>query len=409
MNRPIHYAVVASSACIVGALLFGTVTAHSATPDDSPYTQLMVFSEVLTKIKLEYVEEPDLKAVTMGAVNGLLESLDPFASFLSADQYRQYQAEHGKNKADVGLILSRGPGYLRIVDTLPGSAADKAGLATGDVIESINKVSTRDMPLASAEMLLQGDAGTIAELSVLTPKQTDPQIMKLARAPLAYPAISAKLMADKTSQQVGLVTVGALLEGRSKEIGQKVQDLEKQGAKRIILDLRDCAVGPVEEGAAVADLFMESGLITYTQGQKLRRTDVNAVAGSVTKLPLTVLTNRGTVGGAEVAAYALQASKRAKIVGEPTFGDAAVRKAVNLPDGSAVIMAVAKFYTPGGKSIQEAKMTPDVLQIQTPVVTDDDAVNETPNPKAGPQSASPTPAKAPQDMILDKALLPEVK
>lgn len=399
MNRRFHYAVVASSACIVGALLFGTVTVQSATPDDSPYTQLMVFSEVLTKIKVEYVEDPDLKAVTMGAVNGLLESLDPFASYLTADQYKQYQAERGKNKADIGLVIARGPGYLRIVDALPGTAAAKAGLATGDVIEAINKVSTRDMPLASAEMLLQGDPGSSVELSVLTPKQTDPQTMKLTRAPIAYPVVSAKLMADKSSQQVGLVTVGALLEGRSKEIGQKVQDLEKQGAKRIILDLRDCSAGPVEEGATLADLFMDSGLITYTQGQKSRRADVNAVAGSVTSLPLTVLTNRGTVGGAEVAAYALQGSKRARIVGEPTFGDAAIRKPVALPDGGAVIMAVAKYYTPGGKAIQEAKMMPDVLQIQTPPVSEDDAVNETPKTAPGPDGSS-------KDIILDRALIP---
>lgn len=388
--------------------MFGTVTAQSATPDESPYTQLMVFSEVLTKIKLEYVEEPDLKAVTMGAVNGLLESLDPFASFLSPDQYKQYQAEHGKGKADVGLYIARGPGYLRIIDVLPGSAADKAGLASGDVIESINKVSTRDMPLASAEMLLQGESGSGVDLAVLTPKQPDPQTMKLTRAPLAYPAVASKLTADKDGQQTGVVTVGALLQGRSKEIGQKVQELEKQGARRIILDLRDCAVGPVEEGAAVADLFMDSGLITYTQGQKSRRSEINATpVDTISKLPLTLLTNRGTLGAAEVAAYALQESKRAKIVGEPTFGDAAIRKPVTLPDGSAVILAVAKYYTPSGKAItpsgtaaQDAKMTPDVLQIQTPPVSDDDS------PEAKPK---PDTIKLPPDIILDKALNPSGK
>lgn len=402
MNRRFHYAVVVSSACIVGVLLFGTVTARSATPEESPYTQLMVFSEVLTKIKLEYVEEPDLKAVTMGAVNGLLESLDPFASYLSPDQYKQYQAEHGKGKADVGLYMARGPGYLRIVDVLPDSAAAKAGLATGDVIESINKVSTRDMPLASAEMLLQGEPGSTVDIEALTLRQpNDPQTIKLTRAPLVYPAVTSKLVADSSGEQTGVVSVGALLQGRSKEIGQKVQDLEKQGAKRIILDLRDTAAGPVEEGAAVADLFMDSGLITYSQGQKSRRTDINATpADTVTKLPLTVLTNRGTVGAAEVAAYALQESKRAKIVGEPTFGDAAVRRPVTLPDGSAVILAVAKYYTPGGKAIQEARMTPDVLQIQTQPVSDDDAALVPTRPDA---------TKLPPDIILDKALSPASK
>ncbi len=364
MNRRFHYAVVAASTCVVGVLLFGTVAVRSATPEDSPYTQLGVFSDVLTKIKLEYVQEPDLKAVTMGAVNGLLESLDPFASYLNAAQYKQYQAEHGKAKADIGLYVARGPGYIRIVDAIAGSPADVAGLTTGDVIESINKISTRDMPVAAAELLLQGEPGSKIELSVLTARQADPMPMTLTRAPIAYPAVSAKLVTDKGPEAVGVITVGALLEGRSKDVAQKIQDLQKQGAKKLMLDLR-YSMGPAEEGIAVANLFMDSGLITYTQGQKMRRTDSNAVAAkAVTKLPLVVLTNRGTAGAAEVAAAALQESKRATLVGEPTFGDAAVRRPVTLPDGGAVILAVAKYYAPNGKAIQDTRVTPSVLQAQ---------------------------------------------
>ncbi len=397
MNRRFHYAVVAGSTCIVGILLFGTMAVRSATPDDSPYTQLGVFSDVLTKIKLEYVEEPDLKAVTMGAVNGLLESLDPFASYLNAAQYKQYQAEHGKGKADLGLTISRGPGYIRIVDALPGSAADGAGLTTGDVIESINKISTRDMPVASAELLLQGDPGTKVELSVLTARQADPQTLNLTRAPLAYPAVTAKLVTDKGPDAVGVITVGALLEGRSKEIAQKIQDLQKQGAKKLMLDLRWCALGPVEEGIAVANLFMDSGLITYSQGQKVRRTDSTAVASkAVTKLPLVVLTNRGTVGAAEVAAAALQESKRATLVGEPTFGDAAIRRAVALPDGGAVILAVAKYYAPSGKAIQETRVTPSVLQAQY----------DPPAPVEGEAPAA-APVKSTTDLIYNRGLDPK--
>lgn len=378
MNRRFHYAVVAASTCIVGVLLFGTVAVTSAAPEDAPYTQIGVFSDVLTKIKLEYVEEPDLKAVTMGAVNGLLESIDPFGSYLTADQYRQYQAEHGKGKADVGLVIARGPGYLRVVDALPGSAADQAGLTTGDVIESINKISTRDMPVAAAEMLLQGDPGTKFEMSVITPRQNDPQAITLTRAPLAYPAAASKLVTDKGPDAVGVITVGALLDGRSADIARRIQDLEKQGAKKIMLDLRYCALGPVEEGIALANLFMDNGLIAYVQGQKIRRQDSNAVASkAVTKLPVVVLTNRGTVGAAEVAAAALQDSKRATLVGEPTFGDAAVRRPVALPDGGAVILAVAKYYTPNGKAIQDSKVIPSVLQAQfePPSITDLDNPN----------------------------------
>lgn len=392
MNRRFHYAVVAASTCIVGVLLFGTVAVRSATPEDSPYAQLGVFSDVLTKIKLEYVQEPDLKAVTMGAVNGLLESLDPFASYLNAAQYKQYQAEHGKGKADIGLSLSRGPGYIRIVDALPGSAADQAGLTTGDVIESINKISTRDMPVAAAELLLQGEPGSKVDLTVLTARQQDPIPLSLTRAPLVYPAVTSKLVTDKGTEPVGVVTVGALLAGRSADIGQKIQDLQKQGAKKLMLDLRYCNLGPVEEGIAVANLFMDSGLITYTQGQKIRRNDSNAVASkAVTKLPLVVLVNRGTAGAAEVAAAALLESKRATLVGEPTFGDAAVRRPVTLPDGGAIILAVAKYYAPNGKAIQDTHVVPNVLQAQfeAPAQVDGDA-------------PAPAPAKPTTDLISER-------
>ena len=396
MNRRFHYAVVAASTCVVGVLLFGTVAVRSATPEDSPYTQLGVFSDVLTKIKLEYVQEPDLKAVTMGAVNGLLESLDPFASYLNAAQYKQYQAEHGKGKADLGLYVARGPGYIRIIDAIPGSPADAAGLTTGDVIESINKISTRDMPVAAAELLLQGEPGSKIELSVLTARQADPAPMTLTRAPIAYPAVTGKLVTDKGPEAVGVITVGALLEGRSKDIAQKIQDLQKQGAKKLMLDLRYCGVGPAEEGIALANLFMDSGLITYTQGQKMRRSDSNAVASkAVTKLPLVVLTNRGTAGGAEVAAAALQESKRATLVGEPTVGDAAVRKAVTLPDGGAVILAVAKYYAPNGKAIADTRVTPSVLQAQF----------EPPAQVEGDGPAAP-PAKPTTDLIYERGFKP---
>jgi carboxyl-terminal processing protease len=398
MNRRFHYAVVASSAAIVGALLFGTVVVRSASPDDNPYTQLGVFSDVLTKIKVEYVEEPDLKAVTVGAVTGLLESLDPFASYLTAQQFQQYQNEHGKGKADVGLLLSRGPGYLRIVDALPGSAADQAKLSTGDVLESINKISTRDMPLAFAELLLQGDAGTEVEVAALTSRQAEPLTLKLKRAPIAYPAVASKMMAGKTSPQTGVITVAALLPGAAKTIGQKAQDLEKQGAKRLILDLRWNAVGEIEEGVATADLFMESGIITYTQGQRSRRTDTLATPEVVSKLPLIVLTNRGTAGAAEVAAAALHDSKRAKLVGEPTFGNAAVRKPITLNDGSAVIMASAKYYGPNGKAIQDTHVTPDVLkpQYDATQLVDDDGDGK-PETNKAPQPVGP-------DLILNEAL-----
>ena len=159
------------------------------------------------------------------------------------------------------------------MDALPGSAAAKAGLSTNDVIESINNIATRDMPLAFAEILLQGEPGSSIEMSVLTPRQADPQKMTLVRAPLVYPPVSGKLVTDQGPDPVGLITASTLQAGRAKDIAQKITDLEKQGAKRLMLDLRYCALGPDDEGIAVANLFMDKGLITYTQGQKSARQD----------------------------------------------------------------------------------------------------------------------------------------
>jgi len=388
MTGRFKFAVVASSTCLVVLLLFGAVRGRSAPAGDQPYTQLGVYTDVLSHIKADYVEEPDMKAVTVGAINGMLESLDPFASYLNADQYKQYLKEKGTGKADVGLTLARRLGYLTVVDALPGSAAAKAGLSTNDVIESINNIATRDMPLAFAEILLQGEPGSTIEMSVLTARQADPVKMKLVRAPLVYPAVTAKLVTDQGPDAIGIISTATLQAGRAKDIAQKIADLEKQGAKRLMLDLRYCSLGPIEEGIAVSNLFMDKGLITYSQGQKVARLDHSAVASkAVTKLPLVVLVNRGTAGAAEVAAGALLDSKRAQLVGEPTYGDAAIRKAITMDDGGAVILSVAKYYLPNGKAIQDVYVTPNVLQAETTAIVendDDPANNVAPVAPAGP-------------------------
>jgi carboxyl-terminal processing protease len=398
MNRRFQFAVVATSACFVVLLIFGATKGTSVNAD-SPYTQLGVYSEVLSRIRNDYVEEPDMKAVTLGAINGLLESLDPFASYLNADQYKQYQATKQSGKADVGLILSRRLGYIGIVDAIPGSPADKLGLSTGDVIESINNVATRDMPLAFAEILLQGETGTSIEISVLRLRQSDPQKVTLVRAPISYPAVSSKMVNEPGQPETALISSVMLDDAHLRDIAAKVGELEKQGAKRIVLDLRRCASGTPEQGIALANLFMDKGLITYTQGQKTSRQDFNATASKqITKLPLVVLTNRGTAGAAEIASAALLESKRAQVVGERTYGNAAVRRPVTLDDGSAVIIAVAKYYGPGGKAIQDTGVMPNVMQAQAAEAPDDDddPTNNNAAPAAPPQTV--------EDLILQRGL-----
>jgi carboxyl-terminal processing protease len=241
------------------------------------------------------------------------------------------------------------------------------------------------MPLAFAEILMQGETGTSIELSVLRVRKSDPQKVVLIRQPLVFPAVTGRISTEGGAEPVGVIAAASLESGRVKEIAAKIADLEKQGAKRFILDLRHCATGGPEEGVALANLFMDKGLITYTEGQKSARQDFQASSSkAITKLPLVVLTNRATSGGAEVAAAALLDSKRAQVVGEKTFGDAAVRKAITLDDGSAVILSVAKYYTPAGKAIQDTGVTPSTaVQENEPAAEiddDGDGIPDVPQP-----------------------------
>lgn len=380
MNRRFQFVVVGSSTCLVALLLFGAVYGRSASTED-PYRHLGVYSEVLSRIKSEYVEEPDIKAVTLGAINGLLEAIDPYASYLNADQYKQYIKQKDTAKGSVGLVLSKRLGYVGVIATIPGAAGAKAGLATGDVIETINNVATRDMPLAFAELLLKGEPGSNVEITVLRVRKPDPQKITLTRSAISYPAVTAKLLPDQTAH----VIVPSLIAGRAQDVAAKVEEMQKQGAKRIVLDLRNCATGGPDEGIKVANLFMEKGLITYFVGQKVARQNFEAVAANqISKLPMAVLINRGTAGGAEVVAAALLDSKRAELIGERSYGDAAQRKTLNMDDGSAIILAVAKYYSPAGKAIQDNAVTPpiSVIDADPSADIDDDNAPDQPEPPA---------------------------
>lgn len=356
MNSRVKIFVVFASTSLAALLLAGAVIGKSASPD-GPYHHLAVYTEVLSRIKSEYVEEPDMKSVTLGAVNGLLESIDPFASYLNAEQYKEYLKKKDTVKGDVGLTLAKRSGYISVISALPGSSAAQAGITAGDFIETIKGVATRDMPLAYAEMLLRGDPGTTVEISLFKPRLPDPKKVTMTRAPLVYPPVKSEMMAD----QIGYIKSDTLTPGKVKEIATDVTGLQQQGAKRIVLDLRNCAMGDPQQGVALADLFLDHGLVTYLQGQKVPREDFKADASKViTKLPLQVIVNRGTAGAAEIAAGALLDDKRAELVGEHTYGDAALRKAVSMEDG-AIILSVAKYYLPSGKAIQDVGITPQTL------------------------------------------------
>jgi carboxyl-terminal processing protease len=241
---------------------------------------------------------------------------------------------------------------------LPGSPAEKAGIEATDIFESIEGQSTRDMSLPEIRNLLAGASGTTVNVAVVRARKAEPQKMVITRDVTAIPPVTDKMIEDS----IGYVKAEALTKGKAQEIASKIKSVEKSGAKKILLDLRNCAEGEENEGVAVANLLLNHGTITYLQGQKYPREAFNAdPAKAITSLPVVVLVNRSTAGAAEIVAAAVLENARGDVVGDKTFGDGSVQKTIDLPDGAALILSVAKYYSPSGKAIQETAVTPNVV------------------------------------------------
>ncbi|HUI78484.1 MAG TPA: S41 family peptidase [Bryobacteraceae bacterium] len=401
MSSRLKYIVVSASTCLTLLLLIGSVLGQGASSPDETYKHIGVFTDVVSRIKSEYVEEPDMKSVTLGALNGMLEAIDPFASYLNADQYKDYQKNRDVRRADVGLILSKKFGYVGVVGVVPGSPAARSGFTTGDMVESINNVATRDMPLAYADLLLKGDPGSSVELSVVRVQHPEPSTVKLNRTFLALPAVEDQMLAG----QVAYLRPGALTAAKVKEVADDIEKVQKQGAQKLIVDLRNTALGEPDDGIAFANLFLNKGRITYLQGQRVARQNFDAdPAKAITKLPVVFLTNRGTADAAEIAAAAVADNNRGELVGEPTYGEASLRRAITMDDGSAIILSVAKYYSADGKAIQDNRVTPknQVLQVE-PQVDLDDSGEPLPEEQKDQQQAPPQ-KKLDDDPMVKKAL-----
>lgn len=398
MNSRMKWLVVSSSTCLTAVLLTGMMLGKSTDQASSDtYKHLQVFSEVVGHIKEEYVEEPDMKSVSLGALNGMLEAVDPFASYLNPKQYQEYNKYKDAHRGDVGLVLSKKFGYLGVLDSIPNSPAAKAGLGYSDVIEGINGNSVRDMSLASAYLALQGEPGSNVELTVVRVRHPDPSSVTLTRTNVVMPAVDSKML----DGQIGYITIGALSPALVRDAAAAIQKLQKDGAQKLIVDVRDCGTGSPEEGIALANLFLKQGRITYLKGQKYPQKNFDAdPSKAITSLPLAVLTNGGTADAAEILAAAVQDNKRGQLVGERTHGDAALRQPIPMDDGGVIILSVAKYYLADGKAIQDVGVNPAIQVKEADVQVEYDD-NGLPIAPAGDQIQQ---KKSENDPVVKKAL-----
>ena len=351
--------IVLSLSFLIGAFVVaGGLGVKAKTNDDGSYRQLGVYSEVLSRIRTEYVEDPNIPSVTNGALHGLLESLDANSSYLDPTEYKDYK-QRKEGKAGIGAAISKRYGYAAVISVIPGGPADKAEIESGDIIEAIEGKTTRDMSLAEIDGLLTGPPGSVVNVSVVRPRRAQPVKSALTRALVADPPVTDKMMEDG----IAYLKVDDFPKGRSQEIANQLKAIQKEGAKKIILDLRNSGDGEESEGIATANLFLNHGTITYLQGQKYPKQTFNAdpEKAIVTNLPLVVLVNRGTAGPAEIIAAAIMENARGDVLGDKTFGSGSIQKVIDMPDGSALVLSVAKYYSPSGKALQDTAITPNIL------------------------------------------------
>ena len=366
MSNRAKAAVLSLSIVIIGFVVVGGLGVRASTEGGGAYKQLGVYSEVLSRIRSEYVEDPNVALVTDGALHGLLESLDANSSYLSPEEYKKYKDRKGDGKANIGASLSKRFGYAAVVSVIPGGPGDKAGIEGGDIIEAVEGRSTRDMSLAEIQNLMTGQPGSQINLSVVRARRSEPQKIAIVREVVTVPPVVQRMM----EAGIGYIKVDTFTKGKAQEIAEKIKDLQRQGAKKLVLDLRNCGGGDENEGISAANLFLNRGLITYLQGQKYARETFNAEPQkAITNLPLVVLVNRGTAGPAEIVAASLLENARGDVLGDKTFGVGSIQKVIEIPDGSALILSVAKYYTPGGKAIQDSAVTPNIL-----VATEDENI-----------------------------------
>lgn len=404
--------LIASYAVIGGLPFVGSLLTTSAQqPVNDATAQLRIVESVLQHIQNDYVDDPNMEKVRLGALRGLASGLDPYSSFLTPEQVQAFEASKTANKVGIGAEFSQLQGYLYVISVFKGSPGEKAGIKAGDVIEYIDTKATRDISLYDARQLVSGDPGSVVSLRVLR-AGVKPQTLKVTRGTFKVPASESRV-----ESRVGVIKVHGLEDGESENIKNQVAALTKQGIDKIVLDLRGVAGGKLAEGVAVANLFIPNGDLAKVIGRegKVLSSFAADPAKAVFHGKLAILTDLGTAGAAETVAAAVRERKRGEVVGERTFGAGTEQKLFPLTSGGGYLLTVAKWASPAGvpflgeernttgvKPSVEVKRpdTPEPLAVQNLI---DEQDQENPTPEATP-AQRPGVEKAPEDIQLKKAL-----
>ena len=326
---------------------------------DELYEKIDLFSEVLEKIENEYVEEIDQSEAMDAAINGVLQSLDPYSGYMSPEIFRESQEETSGEFGGLGIEVSMEAGVVKVISPIDDTPASRAGIKAGDYIIQINGEQVQGKTLMESVNLMRGPVGSSIEITIRRKGLKKAKIIKIVREIIEVRSVVSK----QVNNEVGYIRLRAFNENSSTQLKKEIFEIEKN--KKLvgyILDLRNNPGGLLSQAVTISDFFLNDGEIVSTRGRKKRenRKFFAKKGDEIDGKPLIVLINNGSASASEIVAGALQDQKRAILLGETTFGKGSVQSIIPLKNRGAIRLTISKYYLPSGKSISEVGIVPDI-------------------------------------------------
>ena len=323
------------------------------------YEKIDLFSEVLEKIQNEYVEEVDQAETMDAAINGALQSLDPYSAYMNPEVFKESQQETSGEFGGLGIEVSMEAGVVKVITPIDDTPAAKAGVKAGDYIVRINGEQVQGKTLMEAVNLMRGPVGTSIEITIRRKGLKKAKIIKIIREVIEVRSVISKQIQNK----VGYLRLRAFNQNSGSQLKKEISKIEKnKKTVGYILDLRNNPGGLLSQAIKIADFFLDDGEIVSTNGRKARENKkfFARKGDKINGKPLIVLINNGSASASEIVAGALQDQKRAVLLGETTYGKGSVQSIIPLKNRGAIRLTVSKYYLPSGKSISEVGVIPDI-------------------------------------------------